>query len=114
MSQEFFMLVVIVPESHADLMREVMGRCGAGTSDHYAFCSFSTKGVGRFMPKRGANPFLGKVGQLSEEPEERIETICVKEKLETVLEAIKKAHPYEETVIEIYPIDPRGYKKRSP
>ena len=43
--------------------------------------------------------------------EERIEAICHKDVLEHVLDEIKKAHPYEETVIDIYPVYEMGRKK---
>ena len=97
-------IVVTVPETHADLVREAMGRAGAGRDGNYAFCSFSTKGVGRFMPLKGANPTIGKVNALEEVVEERIETSCSKELLEKVVAEIRKAHPYEEPSIDICPI----------
>ncbi len=103
-------LVVIVPETHADQVREAMGRAGAGESERYAFGSFSVKGIGRFMPKQGAKPFIGQENVLETVAEERIETICLRERLQIVLEAIKEAHPYEETNIDIYPIYQIGHK----
>lgn len=42
---EYFTLVVTVPESHADIVRKVMGELGAGESEHYAFASFFVEGV---------------------------------------------------------------------
>lgn len=107
---EYVTLVVTVPETHADAVREAMGNAGAGEYGNYSFCSFSVKGLGRFRPKEGANPFIGKEGALETVPEERIETVCAKKCLENVLEAIKKAHPYEQTVIDIYPIYRGGIK----
>jgi hypothetical protein len=58
-----------------------------------------------------SNPYLGKVGILEEVVEERIETMCNRSVLENVLEEIKKAHPYEEMVIDIYPVYEIGRKK---
>lgn len=112
LESEYFTLVVTVPESHADIVRKVMGEAGAGESAHYAFASFSVKGISRFLPKVGATPFLGKVGVLETLTEERIETICKKDQLEKVITAIKEAHPYEETVIDIIPIYQIGYKQK--
>lgn len=105
-------LVVIVPESHADIIRDIMGKAGAGESEHYSHGSFSVKGISRFMPKEGSQPFQGEKGVLETVVEERIETICSRDRLEKVVEAIKKAHPYEETVIDIFPIYTIGYKTR--
>jgi hypothetical protein len=104
-------IVITVPETHADAIREAMGHAGAGQVGDYSYCSYSVKGIGRFMPHKGATPYLGKEGVLEKVVEERIETVCSREKLEHVLEAIKKAHPYEETVIDIYPVYEIGRKK---
>lgn len=104
-------IVVTVPESHADKMRETMGRAGAGKMGNYSHCSFSVKGTGRFLPMEGANPAIGQRGVMETVAEERIEAVCAKECLEHVLEEIKQAHPYEQTVIDIYPIYQAGIKK---
>ncbi len=109
----YYTLVVTVPESHADVVRQAMGERGAGESEHYAFASFSVKGVSRFLPKASATPFLGKPGVLETLIEERIETICKQDKLEEVVTAIKAIHPYEETVIDIFPVYQIGYKRKS-
>ena len=96
-------LVVIAPETHADAVREALAAAGAGRMGDYTYCTFSTKGVGRFKPGPGAKPFIGKVGALEEVLEERIETVCAKELLPQVIAAIRKAHPYEEPSIDIIP-----------
>jgi hypothetical protein len=104
-------IVFTVPEAHADALREAMGRAGAGKTEDYSYGSYSAKGIGRFMPHKGANPYVGKEDVLEEVVEERIETLCDRAVLEQVLEAIKNSHPYEEMVIDIYPIYEMGLKK---
>lgn len=108
---DYVTIVITVPETHADKVREAMGCAGAGKVGDYSYCSYSVKGIGRFMPNKGSNPYLGKEGVLEEVVEERIETVCSREVLDHVLEEIKKAHPYEETVIDIYPVYEIGRKK---
>lgn len=98
-------IVVFVPEAHADMVREAMGSAGAGIIGNYTSCSFSTKGVGRFKPEDGAHPNIGEVGKLESVVEERIEVVCSREKLEKVIEAIKKVHPYEEVALDIYSLE---------
>lgn len=110
-ASEYVTLVVTVPETHAQDMRDVMGRAGAGKVGEYSHCSFSVKGIGRFMPSGKANPYIGKKEILEEVAEERIEAVCSVAILDHVLEEIKKAHPYEETVIDIYPVYEIGRKK---
>ena len=107
---EYVTIVTTVPETHAQQVREALGRAGAGKVGNYSYCSFSAKGTGRFMPQKGANPYIGKEGIVEEVSEERIETVCARDVLEEVLEAIKRAHPYEETVIDIYPVYKIGRK----
>lgn len=104
-------IVITVPETHADAVRKAMGKAGAGNIGNYSYCSFSVKGVGRFIPNKGSNPYLGTQDSLEEVIEERIETVCDRSILEHVLEEIKKAHPYEEIVIDIYPVYEMGRKK---
>jgi hypothetical protein len=104
-------IVISVPETHASAIREAMGQAGAGQVGDYSYCSYSSKGIGRFMPNKGSNPSLGTEGVIEEVVEERIETICDCAILDHVLEEIKKVHPYEETVIDIYPVYEIGRKK---
>lgn len=101
---QYVTLVVIVPESHADQVREAMGKAGAGKVGNYSFCSFSIKGTGRFKPDEKANPFIGTKGEIEAVAEERIETICSRESLKSAIAAIKASHPYEEIPLSIYPI----------
>src|SRR3989338_4575777 len=95
-------IVVFVPESHTDIVREAMGKAGAGKIGNYTFCSFSSRGIGRFRPEAGASPHIGKVGKFEEVSEEKIEVVCSRENLDTVIKAIKKVHPYDEVALDIY------------
>lgn len=97
-----YKLVVFVPLSHADQVREAMGAAEAGKIGKYSYCSFSCKGVGRFKPEEGANPAIGEVGKLEEVEEERIEVVCDKQIVGDVIAAMKKAHPYEEIAYDLY------------
>ncbi len=97
-----FKIITFVPVKDVGKVRVAMGDAGAGVLGNYTHASFSTKGVGRFMPTAGARPAIGEVGKLEEVEEERIEMICQKEKLKAVVAAIRKAHPYEEIPLEIY------------
>lgn len=100
-----YKIVVYVPESHAEQLREAMGNAGAGKIGNYTHCTFTIKGTGRFKPEEGANPTIGSVGKLEEVAEDRIETVCSGEKLQDVLKAIREVHPYEESATDVYPIE---------
>jgi hypothetical protein len=101
--KELVKLVVFVPEENANEVRRVLGEAGAGTIGEYSFCSFSIKGVGRFMPSDKANPHIGQAGTLEEVVEERIEITCKKDQVADMVQVIKQVHPYEEVVIDVYP-----------
>ena len=98
------MLVVSVPTKHADKLRKALGEAGAGVWGNYSHCSFSYKGIGRFKPKPGANPAYGKVGELAEIEEERIEILCDESHMSAIVEALRKNHPYEEPAFHYYPV----------
>lgn len=104
MQDEVVKLVVFVPETHANIVREALGKAGAGEIGDYKFCSFSNKGIGRFVPQDDAHPAIGKIGKLEEVIEEKIETICYKKDLQKIMTAVNKVHPYEEVAYDIYPL----------
>ena len=98
-------LIVTVPLTHADIVRDAIGKAGAGKLGNYSFCSFSSKGTGRFKPEAGATPHIGQIAQLEEVEEERIEVTCDREILQEVITAIKSVHPYEEIAIDVYSLE---------
>jgi hypothetical protein len=101
-------LVVYVPTENADEVRRVIGENGGGKIGNYSFCSFSSKGVGRFKPETGANPHIGNVGEFEAVEEERIEVIIPTEKAKEIVAAMKSVHPYEEVVYDLYPLEVIG------
>lgn len=102
--KELVKIVVTVPENEADKLRKAIGDADAGKIGNYTHCSFSVRGTGRFLPKKGANPAIGEVGKPEEVIEARIEFTCQKDNLENIIQVIKKNHPYEEPVIDVYPL----------
>ncbi|RKN86945.1 Nif3-like dinuclear metal center hexameric protein [Paenibacillus ginsengarvi] len=101
-------LVVFVPESLQEPVREAMFAAGAGAIGHYSHCSFNISGTGTFLPQEGADPFIGKFGKLERVAEVRIETIVPASAEKKVVQAMLKAHPYEEVAYDLYPMDLNG------
>lgn len=97
-----FKIITFVPIKDAQKVRTAMGDAEAGVLGNYHHASFSSIGIGRFTPGKGAHPAIGKINQPQEVEEEKIEVICEKEKVKEVIAAIKKTHPYEEIPLEIY------------
>lgn len=102
--KELVKLVVFVPEKDADKVRQALGEAGAGKIGEYSFCSYSIKGIGRFKPSDSADPHIGSAGKFEEVDEERIEVACEKDQAMDIIKVIKKVHPYEEVVIDAYPM----------
>lgn len=97
-------IVVTVPISEAADLRQAIGDAGGGKVGNYDYCSFSIKGTGRFLPNYKAKPTIGKVGNLEEVEEERVEITCDETDAKTIVEAIRLAHSYEEPAIDVYPL----------
>ena len=97
-------LVIYTPLTHADIVRSALGEAGAGRIGNYSFCSFSSRGVGRFLPNEQANPAIGEIGKFEAVEEERIEVVCAKDMVKDVVEAVRAVHPYEEMAYDIYPL----------
>lgn len=100
-----YKLVVHVPLTHADEVRQAIGEAGGGKIGDYSFCSFSSHGIGRFMPELGANPAIGAVGKLEQVEEERIEVTCDSQIVGNIIAAMKRVHPYEEITYDLYPLE---------
>lgn len=98
-------IVVFVPPSHADAVREALGKAGAGVIGNYDYCTFSTRGVGRFRGNAQSHPVVGKAGVHESVEEERIETVAPRAMLDDILAAIKSVHPYEEAPVDIFPLE---------
>ena len=100
-----YKLVVFVPLSHAKAVREAIHTAGGGTLGNYSHVSFSSRGIGRFKPEKGADPTIGRVDKLEEVEEERIEILVDKDIVGDVITTMKKAHPYEEVAYDLYPLE---------
>lgn len=97
-------IIVFIPKSHTDIVRQAMGDTGAGKIGNYSHCSYSVDGIGRYIPLEGAHPAIGEVGKFEEVIEERVECVCERSKAKEVIAAIRKVHPYEEVAFDIYPL----------
>ncbi len=96
-----YKLVVFVPvESVAEVSNAVFA-AGAGAIGNYSNCGFGAEGTGTFLPLEGAKPAIGKKEKLEKVLEIRFETIVPAEKVDKVVTAMKKAHPYETPAFDI-------------
>jgi len=98
-------LVTYVPETHASNVQSKLFEAGAGNIGNYESCSFNVKGEGTFKGNENSNPFVGEKGKLHHEAEIMIETILPKHLENKVIDALIKAHPYEEVAYDIYQLE---------
>jgi len=102
LSQNQFKLAVFVPMSHVNDVAEAIHQAGSGIIGEYSNCSFRTSGKGTFKGSDKSNPVMGKKGVTETIEEIKLEVIVDKWKMDQVIIAMKKAHPYEEVAYDIY------------
>lgn len=97
-------LIYYVPESHLESTKHSIFAAGAGGIGNYEQCAWQVKGIGQFKPVKGADPYIGELGELEQVDEWRVETIVLEEKANAVAKALKASHPYEEPAFEFIQI----------
>lgn len=90
-----------------------MANAGAGVIGNYELCSFRINGTGTFRPSGKAKPFSGNKNKINFVEEVKLEMRCSDDKLDTVIDAIYKFHPYEEPDYDITQIKFRSKKPES-
>lgn len=102
---QFYKIVVYVPNDYKEMVLEAMAKEGAGFIGNYSHCFFGTEGDGVFKPLDGSNPFIGEIGKIQRVKEVRLESIVPEENLKSVIRSMLKAHPYEEVAYDIYRLE---------
>jgi len=97
-----YKLVVFVPATSAAEVSNAVFAAGAGAIGNYSRCGFGADGTGTFLPHKGAKPALGQKGKLEKVAEIRFETIVPAGKLNDVVAAMKKTHPYEMPAFDVF------------
>ncbi len=95
-------LVTYIPEAYLDNVRVAIFDAGAGVTGKYDRCGYTTRGTGSFRGNEGAHPFVGETGKMHFEDEIRFETVMYSHKRAAVINALLKAHPYEEVAYDVY------------
>jgi dinuclear metal center YbgI/SA1388 family protein len=97
-------LTVFVPPDSLEKVANALFEAGAGGIGRYSRCSFRAAGTGTFMGDESTNPAIGQPGKYEETPEVKLETLCSLAKIEQVIAALRKAHPYEEPAFDLIPL----------
>ncbi len=94
-------LYTFVPEAHAEAVRSALFQAGGGHIGQYSECSFNSSGTGSFKAGDGTDPFVGKQGERHYEAEIKVEVIFPVWLEQSLIRALKQAHPYEEVAYDI-------------
>ncbi len=94
-------VVTFVPTADAQKMIDALSDAGAGAIGDYDRCAFVTPGEGTFRPGTGANPALGRSGEIEVVEEARIEMVLPRGRRDHVVAALRSAHPYEEPAFDV-------------
>lgn len=94
-----YQLQFYVPKPNTTAVLSAVHKTGAGTypGGIYGECAFITSGTGTFRPLAGANPAIGKVGDVEKVEEDKVEVMCLgRNCMLDAVKALKKSHPYEQ------------------
>ncbi len=96
-----YKLDTFVPAHAVESVSAALFAAGAGRIGDYSSCSFRSPGVGTFFGEKGSNPSIGQSGRLETAEEISVETVVPIEKVDAVVAALRKAHPYEEPAFDL-------------
>ncbi|QNI03621.1 NGG1p interacting factor NIF3 [Halomonas sp. SH5A2] len=97
-----YKLAFFVPAEEAESVKEAVFETGAGRIGDYEACCFQTRGTVQFRPLDGADPHIGKVGELEFVDELKVELVCDDDHIQAAIAALRLAHPYEEVAYDVW------------
>lgn len=95
---------IFVPEEYIVKLRDGLNEVNACKIGNYDNCISITKVTGYWRPLEGSHPFEGKVGEICEGMECKMELRCDVQYVKKALEVIRGIHPYEEPLINVLPV----------
>ncbi|GLS89317.1 structural toxin protein (hemagglutinin/hemolysin) RtxA [Psychromonas marina] len=103
-----YQLIFYVPEAHCEMVKSALFDAGAGKVGNYDHCAWQVLGTGQFRPLKNSDAFIGEVDKLEKLAEFRVEMVCEKQQIKSVLTALIDSHPYQTpaySVIDIKTLD---------
>jgi dinuclear metal center YbgI/SA1388 family protein len=102
-----YKLVVFVPEADLARVSDALFAAGTGRIGQYSECSFRLAGTGTFFGSDATQPTVGQKGRREEVSEWRLEAVCPEAVVELAVDAMRRAHSYEEPAYDVYPLQPK-------
>ena len=84
MDFKYCKLEIFLPPSHLEVLQKALQEVDAGHIGNY--------------------PYIGTNGEISCEPELKVEVTVYTENVDKTIEVVKSVHPYEEPVINVIPL----------
>jgi dinuclear metal center YbgI/SA1388 family protein len=97
-------IVTFVPHDLVETVTGAMAAAGGGHIGGYSGCSFRSSGIGAFVASDTADPYVGRAGEPTREPEVRVEMIAPAPAVDRVIAALVAAHPYDEPAYDVYEV----------
>ncbi|MEV0681091.1 Nif3-like dinuclear metal center hexameric protein [Actinosynnema sp. NPDC050436] len=95
------LLTTYVPVESAPGVLAALHAAGAGAVGDYREAAWTVDGTGQFRPVAGAQPVIGRRGELSRVAETRVEVVLDRGLRSAVVAALRAAHPYEEVAFSL-------------
>lgn len=93
-----------LPKEALNNIKNGLYELGLGKIGNYNCCLTWYEVSSSWKPIKGANPYLGKIGNIEYATEYKLEFQCYEYDLQNAIQSIKNNHPYEEVCINIIPI----------
>ncbi len=100
-----FKLIVFVPENSVEVVAGAVFKSGGGIIGEYSNCSFRTNGKGTFKGSSKSNPSVGEKETNITVEEIKLEFLVDSWKINTIISAMTRVHPYEEVAYDIIPLE---------
>ena len=104
MDFKYCKLEIFLPPSHLEVLQKALQKVDAGHIGNYDSCMSVSSVTGYWRPLDGCNPYIGTNGEISCEPELKVEVTVYTENVDKTIEVVKSVHPYEEPVINVIPL----------
>ena len=103
---DVYKVAVSVPESHLQAVMDSLDGVVTAIYPRYdhVFSWWPVKGCWR--PLEGSDPYGGKIGEITYADEFRLEFAVRSGELGAAVDAVRRAHPYEEPAIDVIPMVP--------
>jgi dinuclear metal center YbgI/SA1388 family protein len=103
---DYSKIVVFAPLTETEIIIDAMANAGAGNIGNYRRCAFKSAGLGTYDALKGSNPAIGRVGTTVEVEENRIEMLVRTKDVNSVIEAMRAVHTYEQPAFDVLTLRP--------